>query len=89
VAQAVLQHPPLADLDAHRRLEEPVGGEVTGFEALLRWRRPGQGSVSPAVFIPIAEESGRISPRAIAWRRPCSSIRRSRTSTPIAASKNR
>ncbi len=37
-----------------------VGGEVTGFEALLRWRRPGQGAVSPAVFIPIAEESGLI-----------------------------
>jgi diguanylate cyclase (GGDEF)-like protein/PAS domain S-box-containing protein len=37
-----------------------AGGEVTGFEALLRWRRPGQGSVSPAVFIPIAEESGLI-----------------------------
>ncbi|MEN3230248.1 EAL domain-containing protein [Methylorubrum rhodesianum] len=32
-------------------------GEVIGFEALLRWRHPERGFVSPAVFIPIAEES--------------------------------
>ena len=32
-------------------------GEVTGFEALLRWKHATRGYVSPAVFIPIAEES--------------------------------
>ena len=34
--------------------------EVTGFEALLRWQHPQRGCVSPAVFIPIAEEIGMI-----------------------------
>ncbi|GLS64089.1 EAL domain-containing protein [Methylobacterium oxalidis] len=33
-------------------------GSVTGFEVLLRWRHPERGAISPAVFIPIAEESG-------------------------------
>ncbi|BAQ45939.1 MULTISPECIES: bifunctional diguanylate cyclase/phosphodiesterase [Methylobacterium] len=35
-------------------------GEVIGFEALLRWKHPERGFVSPAVFIPIAEESDAI-----------------------------
>ncbi len=37
-----------------------VTGEVTGAEALLRWRHPVRGEVSPAEFIPIAEKSGLI-----------------------------
>jgi diguanylate cyclase (GGDEF)-like protein/PAS domain S-box-containing protein len=37
-----------------------IGGEVIGFEALLRWNNPQRGMVSPATFIPIAEESGLI-----------------------------
>jgi diguanylate cyclase (GGDEF)-like protein/PAS domain S-box-containing protein len=35
-------------------------GSITGFEALLRWKHPIRGEISPAVFIPVAEETGAI-----------------------------
>jgi diguanylate cyclase (GGDEF)-like protein len=48
-----LHYQPLFDL---RR------GKLSGFEALLRWRHPVRGVVSPADFIPVAEETGLIVP---------------------------
>lgn len=34
--------------------------KIVGFEALLRWRHPAEGMISPNVFIPIAENTGAI-----------------------------
>ncbi len=35
-----------------------LSGALSGFEALLRWDRPGHGPVSPSVFVPVAESLG-------------------------------
>ena len=35
-------------------------GKITGAEALLRWTHPVRGRVSPAEFIPVAEDCGLI-----------------------------
>ncbi|MEE9404393.1 MAG: EAL domain-containing protein [Algisphaera sp.] len=58
-------------------------GNMVAAEALARWDRPGHGPVSPATFIPVAEQSGLIVPlgdavlriacqQLIAWRRNAS-----------------
>ena len=49
------------ELDVHYQVQtQAATGEVTGFEALLRWNHPRRGSIPPSVFIPIAEENGLI-----------------------------
>lgn len=37
-----------------------ITGQLVGLEALLRWKHPDKGFISPAVFIPVAEETGLI-----------------------------
>ena len=45
---------------------ELATGRVVGFEALVRWQHPSRGFLSPALFIPMAEETGLILPLG-AW----------------------
>jgi diguanylate cyclase (GGDEF)-like protein len=49
----ILYYQPVIDLNT---------GSITGFEALVRWQSPERGLVSPAEFIPLAEETGSIVP---------------------------
>jgi diguanylate cyclase (GGDEF)-like protein/PAS domain S-box-containing protein len=46
----------------HYQPQFDIHGCVTGAEALLRWQNPKRGLVSPAEFIPLAEETGLILP---------------------------
>jgi EAL domain-containing protein (putative c-di-GMP-specific phosphodiesterase class I) len=49
------------EFQVHYQIQRALhSGTVTGFEALLRWNSAAFGSVSPAEFIPIAEEAGLI-----------------------------
>lgn len=65
----------------YQPLFDCTSGELDGFEALLRWNHPVHGSIPPYKFIPLAEESGTISPigvwvlkaacaEAVSWKEP-------------------
>ncbi len=47
-------------LEVYYQPQVDCNGLIIGLEALLRWNHPGRGMVSPAEFIPVAEESGLI-----------------------------
>jgi EAL domain-containing protein (putative c-di-GMP-specific phosphodiesterase class I) len=47
---------------AYQPIFDLLTGEISGYEALLRWEHAVRGSVSPATFIPVAEDSGLIIP---------------------------
>jgi EAL domain-containing protein (putative c-di-GMP-specific phosphodiesterase class I) len=48
------------ELVLHYQPQASIRGEITGFEALVRWFHPSRGLVPPGDFIPLAEESGSI-----------------------------
>jgi diguanylate cyclase (GGDEF)-like protein/PAS domain S-box-containing protein len=56
----------------YQPLVDLATGRITGFEALVRWPDPDRGMISPAEFIPVAEETGLINPLgALMLRRAC------------------
>ncbi len=59
------------------------GGEIEGFEALLRWAHPTRGQIPPVAFIPLAEDTGLIVPIG-AWviREACRQLARWRKTLP-------
>jgi diguanylate cyclase (GGDEF)-like protein/PAS domain S-box-containing protein len=57
------------------QLDLKTGG-IVGFEALIRWPHPQRGMIAPADFIPVAEETGLITPIGEwALRRACTQAR--------------
>ena len=45
---------------AYQPIVRAAGEEISGFEALVRWKHPARGAIPPDKFIPLAEEAGLI-----------------------------
>ena len=59
--------------ELHYQVQASIStGEITGYEALIRWRHPSRGPIPPNVFIPLAEEIGEIIPLSVwVFRQAC------------------
>ncbi|ASU37002.1 hypothetical protein hmeg3_00980 [Herbaspirillum sp. meg3] len=60
IEQAILMALPENEMRLVYQPKVTQDGEIVGLEALIRWRSPTLGDVSPAEFIPVAESSGAI-----------------------------
>ncbi|MGZ5804867.1 MAG: bifunctional diguanylate cyclase/phosphodiesterase [Xanthobacteraceae bacterium] len=55
--RAAIEH---GELALHYQPQARISGEISGFEALVRWHHPIRGLIQPGSFVPLAEESGLI-----------------------------
>ena len=65
------------ELELHYQpVVDTAAGRVAGAEALVRWRHPERGMISPGVFVPVAESAGLIDEMGL-WilRRACDQAR--------------
>ncbi|MGM0632897.1 MAG: putative bifunctional diguanylate cyclase/phosphodiesterase [Pseudomonadota bacterium] len=63
--ESALQHNQL--INKYQPLVTVDGSRIVGFEALARWHDPEMGEVSPADFVPIAEQNTRLSRMLTEW----------------------